>query len=290
MARQYYHTGNIGDARRDEAVVRLCKRATQIDPGYARAWAMMALAQTWQRFFHGEVGDGGLASAERALALDPNLAEAHAVKANILFFQEGRVDPARAELLTALRLDPESYDVNRIAANLYYRERRFDEAIRHYEKISALMESDFASPGMLTSCYNAIGNAAAARNAAQISLARVEKALQQDQSNGSSFGFGVGALLTMGEVERAKDWIARAVLIDPDNSNMRYNFACAAAADLKDPDFALELLGPCLETVTLEFLEHVKVDPDLDSLHDDPRLKAMIAATEARLAKTAPGS
>jgi hypothetical protein len=30
---------------------------------------------------------------------------------------------------------------------------------------------------------------------------------------------------------------------------------------------------------------HVKVDPDLDSLRDDARFKAMVAAAEARVAR-----
>ena len=42
MARQYYVTGNWGDARREEAIIRLCSRAAEIDPGYARVWSLMA--------------------------------------------------------------------------------------------------------------------------------------------------------------------------------------------------------------------------------------------------------
>src|SRR6266487_2871874 len=45
MARQYSVTGNIGNARRSEAIIRLCQRATEIDPDYAHAWALMANAQ-----------------------------------------------------------------------------------------------------------------------------------------------------------------------------------------------------------------------------------------------------
>lgn len=282
MARQYYITGNIGDTRREESIIRLCKRATEIDPGYARAWAFSALAQNIQFNLHGVPGDAGLAAAERALALDSNLAEAHAVKGNILH-DEGQVEAAAQELDMALRLDPESYDVNRVAASLYYRQRRTSDSIRHFAKCMALMETDFAAPGMLVSCYNAIGDVAAARNAAQISLARSEKALLQDQSNGSAIGFGVGALMALGEVERAKDWIARALLIDPDNLNMRYNFACGAAADLKDADFALELLAPFFEVVTAPYLAQCAGDTDLDSVRDDPRYQAMLAAAQKRL-------
>ena len=66
-------------------MIRICERAIAIDPNYARAWALMAMAQRPAKTImeRGE-GDGGLAAADRALALDPNLAEAHAVKALIL--------------------------------------------------------------------------------------------------------------------------------------------------------------------------------------------------------------
>ncbi|HEY0106257.1 MAG TPA: adenylate/guanylate cyclase domain-containing protein, partial [Rhizomicrobium sp.] len=108
MARQSFATGNNGDMRRDETVIRLCTRATEIDPSYARAWALMALAQNSLRYQFGKVGEGGHAAAERALALDANLAEAHAVMATLLD-ESGHREQALAELATALRLDPESH-------------------------------------------------------------------------------------------------------------------------------------------------------------------------------------
>ena len=56
MARQSYVTGYDADARRAEAIVRLCKRATEIDPSYSRAWALLALEQMTMRFeFDGRV-------------------------------------------------------------------------------------------------------------------------------------------------------------------------------------------------------------------------------------------
>ena len=184
----------------------------------------------------------------------------------------------------ALRLDPESYEVNRAAAYLRFRQQRLDEAIRYYEKSMSLMESDLNSGSMLLTCYTAVGNSRAAQRVAQITLSRTEKTLAQDPNNGTAMGYGAIALGTLGEAERSKEWISRALLIDPDNMNARYNFACTLATHLKDVDGALELLSPFFETVAIGFLNHSKADPDLDPLRDDPRFKAMVAAAEKRLA------
>jgi adenylate cyclase len=283
MARQHYATGNEGDIRRNEAIVRLCKRAAEIDPKYAQAWALMALGQMLARWVRGGEADDGLAAAERALALDPNLAAAHAVKARILS-ESGRHEEAGAEIEIALRLDPESYEVNRAAAYLRFRQKRLPDAVRHFEKAQSLMETDVSSPNMLITCYTALGDREALRRIAQITLARAQKTLAQDPSNGAAMAFCCNALATLGQAESAKGWMNRALLIEPDNANMRYNFACALATQLDDLDGAIDLLEPLFERISIGLLNHAKADPDLDSVRDDPRFQAMVANAEVRLA------
>jgi adenylate cyclase len=65
---------------------------------------------------------------------------------------------------------------------------------------------------------------------------------------------------------------------------MHYNCACALSAHLHDAEGALELLEPFLPKMTKSMLTHIRADPDMDPLREDPRFRAMLAAAEARLA------
>jgi adenylate cyclase len=282
MARQAYVSGQESDARSAQAIVRLCARATEIDPGYAQAWALMATGYKNLRDEQGGRSSDGLAAAERALALDPHLAEAHAIKAQILL-ADGDADAGAAEVAIALELDPESYEVNRSAGRLNYQLHQLDVAIRYYEKAASLMEADLNSASMLISCYTAVGDDAGTRRAAQLALKRAEAILARDQNNSAVMGYSAYAFAALGDDERAKSRMNRAMLIDPDNFNMRYNFACAISVYLKDKEAALEMLRSVFETVTESFVPYLKADPDLQLLHDEPRYQAMLAAAEARL-------
>src|SRR5437773_1696891 len=243
MARQTYTTGSEGDPRRLDAIIRICRRAVEIDPNYADAWALIALAEVNLRWRVGrQGGDGGLAAAERALELNPNLADAYAIKARILS-EENRNDEASREIEIALRLDPESYQANRCAALLRFRQKRIKEATTYWEKALTLDEGDFGSAGMLVSTYTALCDQEGAQRAAKITLERCEKNLTRDANNGAAMGHGANALAELGQRERAKEWMERALLVDPDNVTMRYNFGCALANHLNDKDAALEMLG-----------------------------------------------
>jgi adenylate cyclase len=282
MARQHYATGLMSDTRRSDTVIRLCRGAIELDRNYARAWALMATAQRMRLYATGE-GDNGWAAATRAIALDENLAEAHAAQAGILA-SSGNYDAAQDEIAIAFRLDPESVDVLREAARLNFLQRRFGDAIAHWEKVSALVETDYACGSLLITCHTAIGDMDGVRRVAKRTLARAEKAIATEADNGSAMAAVFSCLLSLGEGDRAKEWARRAVLIDPDNMGMRYNLACDLVINLRDFDMALDLLGPVCSKSGKEQLEWLKTDPDLDPIRDDPRFKAMVEGAEQRLA------
>jgi adenylate cyclase len=282
MARQQWTSGNFGQVRRDEAIARLCRQATLLDPNYADAWALMGLAQLELRFWHGKDEDA-LASAERALAINPNLPEALCIQARYLE-EEGRGEEALRQVRAAGQLNSESWEVNREAARMLFRHGNFADAIPYFEKAGSLMESDWHNPSMLITCYNSIGDKTALNRAAKTALERAERAIAQDPTNGPALAVGASALSMFGEEERARDWIGRALLLDPDNLSMRYNLACSLARELGDPEAAMETLQLFFEKVNSPMhIRHLEVDPDLDDIRADPRFVAMLADAKQRL-------
>lgn len=242
----------------------------------------MALAQRVLHFQHGRADDG-MAAAERALALDAGLAEAHAVKAMYLGEQD-RYDEAFEAIERALRLDPQSYEANHSAGYITYRRRRFADAVRFFEAAVSQMDTDLECAANLISCRVALGDEPGARRAARMTLGRAEAAVARDQNDSAAIAYGAYALAALGEGERAKAWADKALLIDPDNLNMRYNLACAVSVYLKDRDAALALLGPFFAATAPGLLSWAKEDPDLEPLRGEPAFAAMVSAAEARLA------
>ena len=282
MARQHWIGGSFGDVHRDDVIVRICRQATGLDPGYAQAWALMALAQAEMKFWH-EMDVEALPSAERALALDPSLPEPYCVKAQYAW-EEGRHEEANELIKTALRLDPDSWEVNQEAARLIFRQGRAENAIPFFEKCVTLMDNDFHNPMMLICCYKSVRDDAAVTRVAKLAVERAERVIAQDPSNGTALASGAMALAALGETQRAKDWIERSLVISPDNPSIRYNLGCTMAVHLNDPDAAIEVLRPYFETLeSPQQLRHSDVDPDLDPIRDDPRFQALVEAARARL-------
>ena len=287
MARQHWISGNDGDVRRDEVVARICRQATTIDPDYGKAWALMALARTELRFRHDHVDEDGLEAAERALQLDPTLAEAHCVKARYLADQDGRPDEAIRQIEIAIGLAPNSWEVNKEAARLLFRRGDIKGAVPYFEKASELVESDYHAPGMLQSCYGALGDRDAQQRAATMTLARVEKALAHDPTNGAALGLGAASLAALGDAERAREWIQRALLIAPENLTMRYNLVCTLTVQIRDYDGAIDLLETFIDKMNGMLVTHLQVDPDIDGLRDKPRFISLLATAKARLGPAA---
>jgi TolB-like protein/DNA-binding winged helix-turn-helix (wHTH) protein/Flp pilus assembly protein TadD len=110
------------------------ERATQLDPSYALAWAGLSGVLEWQAsrgIVRAEEGNRrARVAVERALALNPNLATAHAQMGRL----KQRVDfdwaGADASFQRAIAIEPENLESVRLAATAAALRGRFDEALR----------------------------------------------------------------------------------------------------------------------------------------------------------------
>jgi adenylate cyclase len=165
-----------------------------------------------------------------------------------------------------------------------FRSGRIREAIPYFEKAAALMDTDWHNPSMLMSCYQGLGDEESRRRMARMTLDRAQLALAKDPTNGAAISVGVSAIALFGEADRAREWIERGLLLDPDNLSMRYNMACALILDFNEVDEALDILETFFARVTsATHIRHMEADPDLDKVRDDPRFQEMLAGAKKRL-------
>ena len=123
----------------------------------------------------------------------------------------------------------------------------------------------------------------ALKRASQICVDRAEAAIASDPTNTGAFAKGSHALAALGLHDRARDWIKRASLLDPESATVPYNLACTLLCELGDEDAALDMMEKSFARTSKAMFRHSLVDPDLDPLRDNPRFKAMEAAAWERL-------
>ena len=278
MARHY---SVVGSQRHRPIIVRICRRAVELDPRFAPAWALMSIALGMGRMAGAQPVETPLDTATRAVALDPSHADAHAALGRALA-GEGQYDEAMVALNRALQLDPNSYEGHAAAARCAIAQSRSLDAHNHLEMAAALQPDDYWASGMSMTGYILQGDSEGARSAARRTLDRIAPVIAAEPDHGNALSFGAGALVLLGEIERAEEWIERALLLDPDNDNMRHNVVCALTS-AGQYERAMDLLEPMFPLMQPEGLRWAQFDPDFDPIRDHPRFKALVAATEARL-------
>jgi len=129
--------------RLDEALAA-ARRATELDPDNAYAWAGLGriLVQMGQ---YAAARD----AAERAIDLNPNIAGIRGLLATALFGLD-RLDAAAGQVHLALDADPDDADMHRLTALIAARRGRFDEAAASMRAAIARRPFDDAMPLVLS--------------------------------------------------------------------------------------------------------------------------------------------
>jgi DNA-binding winged helix-turn-helix (wHTH) protein/Tfp pilus assembly protein PilF len=121
-----------------QAVIGLLERAVALDPTFAVAYGDLAAAYVTRLTFvtpeqTADLEQKAFAAAEKALLLDPNVAEAYLARGDLLWTHAHRFAHARAvhEFRRAVDLKPDSDQGHRRLARVYVHVGLFDDALRH---------------------------------------------------------------------------------------------------------------------------------------------------------------
>ena len=278
------------------------QKAIDTDPGFARAYAGLANAYLWEgnphltreeRFSHVR------AALNRALALDPNLAEAHttlayleggdwkwpeaireyekAIQADPDYPQAhhwyaefltalGRDDEAVEHITKARELDPLSYAILNDSVMIYLNVRRYDEAIIQAEKVIGFdARYEARARVLLSRLYAFKGNVERARQ----EFKRVEE-LSSGKVPDMDYANFYGSI---GEKEKALDYLKK---LQRSGEAQRETYMVAALYS------ALGMREEAFKWLEAAFENHhpslpmMAANPDFDGLRSDPRYRAML--------------
>jgi TolB-like protein/DNA-binding winged helix-turn-helix (wHTH) protein len=131
---QGYHFFQGSTDKDADMAAKYFERATQLDPSYALAWAYLSRARNWQAnegLIPMEEGRRLAREAvERALSLNPSLAEAHAQMGRLKITVDYDWAGANASYQRAVELEPGNPEGVRLAALSAAELGRFDEAVK----------------------------------------------------------------------------------------------------------------------------------------------------------------
>ena len=275
--RHFFHVGT-------KSALKLARKmfdlAAKSDPSYAKAFAGIALCDARLRSWHAvevPVIDI-LAAATRALAMDENLAEAQAAY-GIAAALDGRPMEAVTAFEKAIALDPESYDAHFFYAWHCLANGNIEKSAALYRRAAELQPDDFRSPIYLRSVLHALGHDAEAKKFALLGLERAEKAFRLHPDSPDAVQLGACVLASLGERDRAREWLAHSLAIDPDGMLSKYNSACIHAM-LGEADEAIVLLEEWLRQADRHARRWFLIDADLTSLRQHPRYQVLLELAE----------
>ena len=291
--------------KRDGSVARqLFREAIAKDPTYAAPWAALAQAEIFTPEDGVSPRDSlirGREAAEKALAIDPNSADAHASLAMVRMFLDRDFAASEREFRRALELQPGSGEIHHRYAQLLAAMGRFEEAIAmarrsvELDPFSTLAIDDYGRTLYFARRYDE-------------ALAQYERALRIDENDQVALWFRVYAQIaakrhddavdTIAEIIRsggedrvvflrelyrtggfpavARRWAQRDIVAAQHQSFIRSTGIASRFAMAGDTDLAFEWLERAYDSHTRD-LVFLRVEPGFDSIRNDPRFATFVA-------------
>jgi TolB-like protein/Tfp pilus assembly protein PilF len=138
-----------------EFALQMFSRAIECDPTYAAAWAGVSdsCAYLYQNVDRSDALRGRSEEASRkALALDPDLAEAH-VSRGVALSLSGRNEEADRAFERAIALNPQLFEPYYFYARHAFIQGQLEKAIAYYERAAKARPDDYQSQLLVAQCY-----------------------------------------------------------------------------------------------------------------------------------------
>jgi serine/threonine-protein kinase len=136
---EYYERKSMSDVR---LAIQLYQRALGLDSTFALAWARLARAEAFVYWFFGDRSPAQVTrielAARRALALAPDLSEAHIAMGYLHYWGHHDYAPALDEFAIAAKRDPNNAEVAFVVGLVLRRQAKWDQAVASFKHAAEL--------------------------------------------------------------------------------------------------------------------------------------------------------
>ena len=255
----------------------LFEQAITIDPSYGRAYAGISDCSA---YLYMNVGrnpadlERAMQAAEAALKVAPDMADAHSSLGTALSML-GRHAEAEAAFQQAIALNPNLFEAHYFYARDAFTQGKLDLAIREYEEASRVRPEDYQSPLLVAQSYEDLGHPDLAKVCRLRGVAIAEAHLRMMPDDARALYMGANGLVALGEVDKGLEWAKRAVGMGPDDPMLLYNVACIFSMANRVDEALGYIEAAVANGMRLRgWLEH---DSNLDNIRDTPRFQAVMA-------------
>lgn len=259
-----------------ERALRLFLHATELDPGYAGAYAWLAncysFIYTWFNLSQDNL-DAAEKYSLKALDLDPELGEGHVARGMVLADRKD-YERAQAEFETAIRLRPDLFEAAYLYARLCFTLGEFDKAARLAQEASRLRPEDYNAPCLLGMIYTELNKPSERALAYKKSLENVKRSIELFPEDTRALYMGAASAIALGDERLGLEWAERIGSAHPQETMTLYGVACSYAL-VGQTDKALDCMEEAVRfgTIQKKWLEH---DPDLRSIREHPRFRTLL--------------